>query len=136
MIQIITGKVGEGKTKQMITLAKERFQTIQGHIVYIDSSTDHRFDIPHQIRLVEPTTIPLRPHDFYGFLCGILSSDHDIELIFIDELVKLTQFTLDEIASFIEHLQALSTQFHTDFIIGTSCSKHEFPPHLEAYLVA
>lgn len=136
MIQIITGQKGEGKTKQLISLANEKSSSIKGQIIYVDSTTQHRFDLSHHIRLIEANTFPINSHDFFGFLCGILSSNHDIELIVIDEIVKMTQLGIDELASFVEKLGKLSDKYHVDFIIGASCSKTEVPKHLLGYLVA
>ncbi|MDA3733677.1 twitching motility protein PilT [Niameybacter massiliensis] len=136
MIQIITGQTGEGKTKQMIDLANERCRSLDGHIVYIDSTTQHRFALSHHIRLIETTSFPINAHDFFGFLCGILSSNHDIELVFIDELIQITQFGIDELACFIEKLNKLSDKYDVNFVVGASCSSKEIPAALSPYLVA
>lgn len=137
MIQIITGQKGEGKTKQMIELANENVNLAKGHVIYIDSTTQHRFDLSHHIRLIEASTYPLQSHqDFFGFLCGILSSNHDIETVFIDELTRLTRMSIDQLSQFIEKLQQLSMEYQVNFVIGASCSSKEVPSHLIPYLVA
>ena len=137
MIQNITGQKGSGKTKQMINLANEKANSQNGHVVYIDSTTRHRYDLPYHVRLIEASTYPISTaHDFFGFLCGILSSNHDTELVLIDELIKLTSLSIDEIALFIEKLKTLSEQYHVDFIIGATCQQDDLPSHLHAYLVA
>ncbi|MEF9958976.1 MAG: twitching motility protein PilT [Niameybacter sp.] len=136
MIQIITGQTGEGKTKQMIELANERSRSLNGHIVYIDSTTQHRFALSHHIRLIETASFPLHSHDFFGFLCGILSSNHDTELVFIDELIQITHLGIDELALFFEKLKKLSDKYDVNFIVGASCSNQEIPASLLSYLVA
>lgn len=137
MIQIITGLTGEGKTKQLIHLANEKSRQIKGHVVYIDSATTHRFDLSHHVRLIETPSIPLQSsHDFFGFLCGILSSNHDIEVILIDELIKITHLGIDELVYFFEKLKTLSTSYHVDLIVGTSCAHQDIPMPLKPYLVA
>ena len=136
MIQIITGQTGEGKTKQMIELANDKIRNSDGHIVYIDSTTQHRFALSHHIRLIETTAFPLHAHDFFGFICGILSSNHDIELIFIDELTQITRLGIDELALFFERLKQLSDKHNVHFIVGTACSSQEIPDSLLSFLVA
>lgn len=136
MIQIIIGQTGEGKTKQMIELANERSKSLNGHIVYIDSTTQHRFALSHRIRLIETTNFPISAHDFFGFLCGILSSNHDIELVFIDELIQITHLGIDELSLFFDKLKKLSEKYSVNFIVGASCSQREIPEHLLSYLVA
>lgn len=136
MIQIITGQTGEGKTKQMIELANDKIRSSDGHIVYIDSTTKNRFAISHHIRLIETTSFPLHAHDFFGFICGILSSNHDIELIFIDELTQITRLGIDELAHFFERLKQISDKHNVDFIVGAACSSQEIPDSLLSFLVA
>lgn len=136
MIQIITGQTGEGKTKQMIELANEHSKFLNGLVVYIDSTTQHRYALSHQIRLIETQSFPIKAHDFFGFLCGILSSNHDIELVFIDEILQLTQLGIDEISLFFDKLKKLSEKHSVKFVVGTSCSHTEIPTPLRSYLVA
>jgi thymidine kinase len=137
MIKIITGQTGEGKTKKMIEAANQRVSTLKGHVVYIDSSTTHRYALSHQIRLIEASTFPLHSqNDFFGFLCGILSSNHDIETVFIDELIKITHASIDELILFFDKLKKLSDEYAIEFIVGTSCSNKDIPDILTPYLTA
>lgn len=136
MIQIITGDIGTGKTKQMITLANDKSNDCKGQVVYIDSTSQHRLHLSHRIRLIEANTFPITANDFFGFLCGVLSSNHDIECIFIDELVKLTRMSIDELASLMERLKNLSLTYQVDLIVGASCSHKDIPKDLLMYLVA
>ena len=137
MIKIITGQTGEGKTKLMIDAANKRVHALKGQAVYIDSTVTHRYALAHEIRLIEAVNMPLQScSSFIGFLCGIISANHDIEVVFIDELFKITHCTLDEMACCFEDIKKLSDRYAIDFIIGTSCSKHDLPQHLTPYLIA
>lgn len=137
MVKIITGQIGEGKTKWLIRAANEKLPSLKGHAVYIDSNGDHRYELSHQIRLIEAGCFSLEtPSSFIAFLCGILSTNHDIEVVFIDELCKLTHCKLEEIPDYCEAILKLSDEHQVDFIIGTSCSKKDLPHHLSPYFVA
>lgn len=137
MIRIITGQTGEGKTKKMIDCANEIVSSLKGHAVYIDSNTNHRLALSHQIRLVEASTFPLgSEHDFFGFLCGLLASNHDIEVVFIDELIKITHSHIHELTHLFDRIRLLSERYNVEFIIGASCSTKELPPPLTPYLIA
>ncbi len=137
MIKIITGQTGEGKTKMMIDAANQKVSNLKGHVVYIDSTTTHRYALSHQIRLIEASTFPLHSqNDFFGFLCGILSSNHDIETVFIDELIKITHASIDELILFFDKLKKLSDQYAIEFIVGTCCSNKDIPAILTPYLIA
>jgi len=137
MIKIITGQTGEGKTKKMIEAANQKVSNLKGHVIYIDSSTTHRYALSHQIRLIEASTFPLySQNDFFGFLCGILSSNHDIETVFIDELIKITHASMSELILFFDKLKRLSDEYAIEFIVGTSCSNKDLPDSLTPYLTA
>lgn len=137
MIKIITGQTGEGKTKLMIEAANKKVHSLKGNAIYIDSSINHRYALAHQIRLIEASAFPLKSRSsFIGFLCGIISANHDIEVVFIDELFKITQCSIDEISTFFEEIKILSERYQIEFVIGTSCSKNDLPQHLTPYLIA
>nr|WP_302599965.1 hypothetical protein [uncultured Cellulosilyticum sp.] len=137
MIKIITGQTGEGKTKLMIEEANATVNSLTGHAVYIDSCNNHRLALSHHIRLVETCSFDLKSQQhFFGFLCGLLASNHDIQVVFIDELIKITHSSLDEIAKIFEQIKVLSHEFNVDFVIGTSCSNDELPSQMAPYLIA
>lgn len=137
MIHIITGQTGEGKTKKMIEAANEKVNELKGKVVYVDSSIHHRYVLSHRVRLIEASTFPIHsPNDFFGFLCGVLSADHDIEVVFIDELIKITRSTIDELVYFFDKLKKLSDKYSVDFIVGASCANQELPDILSPYLIA
>lgn len=137
MIKIITGKTGEGKTKLMIEAANQQVTSLKGNAIYIDSSINHRYALSHKIRLIEASAYPLKSRSsFIGFLCGIISANHDIEVVFIDELFKITQCSIDEISTFFEEIKMLSERYQIEFVIGTSCSRNDLPQHLTPYLIA
>lgn len=137
MIKIVAGKIGEGKTKKMIEEANDKVSTLKGHLIYIDSSNTHRYALSPHIRLIEVSTFPLYcENDFFGFLCGILSSNHDIEIIFIDELIKITGASIHQLTSFFDKLKRLSEEYAIEFVVGTSCSNKELPDILTPYLSA
>lgn len=137
MIKIITGQTGEGKTKLLIEVANQTVKSLKGHAIYIDSNTQHRYALAHQIRLIEAVNLPLQSRSsFIGFLCGIISANHDIEIVFIDELLKITQCTLEDISCCLDDIKKLSDRYGIDFVIGASCAKSDLPRHLTPYLIA
>ena len=89
MIQIITGREGTGKTKNLIDMANNLIKTTEGHIVYVDIDHSHLYNLNYNIRLVKTDDYPLDSNrEFFGFICGILSQDYDIKTIFIDGFLK------------------------------------------------
>jgi len=137
MLQIITGKTGEGKTKKMIALANEEAKNVTGDVVYIDSSKNRRYDLSYRVRLIEPFQFSIsNAQEFFGFVSGIISANHDIQLIFIDELFKLTRLSIQELSDFLSDLKKLSDKYNVRFVIGATCVKADLPETLHEYLIA
>ena len=89
MIQLIAGLQGAGKTKSLIDMANALVKTNDGHIVYVDADQSQIFRLDYAIRLVQTAEYPLETSsEFFGFVCGILSQDYDINTVFIDGLLK------------------------------------------------
>lgn len=131
MLQIITGKTGEGKTRKMISLANEEAKKVTGDVVYIHSSNRNRHDLTYRVRLIEPFDFNISTaQEFFGFVSGVISANHDIQLIFIDELFKLTGMSLDELGNFVADLRKLANKYNVRFVVGATCSKTELPDSL------
>ena len=87
MVQLIVGKKGKGKTKQLLDKVNAEVKTANGNIVYIDKSTKHMFELNNKVRLISATDYPLKNSDeFIGFICGIVSQDHDLASVYLDSL--------------------------------------------------
>ncbi len=137
MIQLIIGQNGEGKTKQMIHSANQKCTSLKGQVVYIDSTSKHRYALSHSVRLIESSNFPIAsPTDFFGFLCGILSANHDIEMVYIDELIKITRCEIADLDSFFDKLESLSEKYQVNFMISVACSNQDLPTTLTPYLIA
>ncbi|MBS1335446.1 MAG: twitching motility protein PilT, partial [Blautia sp.] len=52
MIQIIAGKKGKGKTKQLLYKVNSEVKTAHGSIVYLDKSYKHMYELNNKVRLI------------------------------------------------------------------------------------
>jgi hypothetical protein len=137
MIKIIAGEKGEGKTKQLINMANEAAKTSSGHVVFVDDDKRHIYDLNHSIRFIKATDFPIEDDkEFFGFLCGILSEDHDIDQLYIDGLLKVSHLSLQGAAVFLEKLKNVSEKYNTRFIISINCKDRDVPENLKPFLVA
>lgn len=90
MVQIIAGKKGKGKTKYLLAGANEAVENAKGSIVYIDKNGKHMYELSNKVRLINVAEFPIRSYNaFVGFICGIVSQDHDIEAIFLDSFLTV-----------------------------------------------
>ena len=134
MVKIICGAKGKGKTKEMLTLADQAVKDVDGSIVYIDKSDQHMYELNNQIRLIDISEYPVKSSEsFLGFVSGLLAGNHDIEMVFIDSLLKLSALTASEIATIIDKLDALSTD--VEFVVSISANKDDLPDSVQDKIV-
>ncbi|WP_432401955.1 twitching motility protein PilT [Wukongibacter sp. M2B1] len=136
MISLLIGSKGTGKTKRIIKLANEELKKAKGNIIFVDDDKRHMYDLKHKLRFISMDEYPVKNEDeFFGFLCGIISNDYDINKIFIDGLLKVMDTTLDAMPKLIEKLSAMSTKYEIDFFMTISCTKDQIHEDLHKYLV-
>lgn len=138
MIQILIGEKGEGKTKRLIDMSNEAGKLSDGHIVFIDDDNRHMYDLHYNIRFVDTTGFVMEDQRiFFGFICGILSQDGDIEKIYIDGLNNIIKYmTDDDLFAFINELERLSEKANVDFIMTISLNKETVPEAIKSYLIS
>ena len=138
MIQILIGEKGEGKTKRLIDMSNEAGKLSDGHIVFIDDDNRHMYDLHYNIRFVDTTGFVMEDQRiFFGFICGILSQDGDIEKIYIDGLNNIIKYmTDDDLFAFINELEKLSEKANVDFVMTISRDKETVPEALKSYLIS
>ena len=89
MVQIIAGKKGKGKTKYLLDMANNAVKESKGSIVYLDKSSKHMYELSNKIRLINVAEFPVHSAEaFVGFICGIISQDHDLEVMYLDSFLK------------------------------------------------
>ena len=127
MVSLIVGHKGSGKTKMMIDLANDRARASDGSIIFVNKNHRLMYDLVHQIRVVcmEDYEEITNSDEYVGFLYGIISSDHDIEAIFIDSILKHADVHKDDIPEFLARLKVISQQHDIDFIVSLSADLEE-----------
>ncbi|MEG0391187.1 MAG: hypothetical protein RR626_00315 [Anaerovoracaceae bacterium] len=127
MVKLLVGHKGSGKTKQMIDIANESVETTKGHIVFINKNHRLMYDLHHEIRVVCMEEFPhiTNSDEYIGFIYGMISSDHDIAVMFIDGILKHADVSLGNLPEFIERLKKISEMFELDFVVSLSAEKEE-----------
>ena len=128
MVELIVGKKGKGKTKVQLDKVNSAVKEVSGNIVYLDKSTKHMYELNNKVRLIDVTSYPVKNSDeFVGFICGILSQDHDLEQIYLDSFLKIARLEGLDIASTLEQLDEIGKQFSVKFVISVSLDEEELP---------
>lgn len=136
MVQLIVGKKGKGKTKQLLDKVNSEIKEISGNIVYLDKSTKHMYELNNKVRLIDVSQCFIENSDqFIGFVCGILSQDHDLQQIYFDSFLKIACLEGQDITSAIEKLERLSQSFDVKFILSVSMDEVELPDVLKEKVI-
>lgn len=132
MVQLIVGEKGKGKTKHLLDKVNSAVKTASGNIVYLDKNSKHMYELKNAIRLIDTSEYPVTNTDeFMGFICGIVSQDHDIEEMYLDSF-RIVAFINDDnnIEGVLDKLVKISDQFKVNFTISISIDEAKVP---EAY---
>lgn len=136
MVQIIAGKKGKGKTKHLLEQANKAMASAQGTVVFLDKNVKHMFELDRKIRLINVFDYPIESLDaFLGFLCGIISQDHDLEEVFLDSFLTIAALEeKDAIATAIKEVDALSDKYGVKFTMSVSMDKEDLPESVQEYV--
>ena len=121
MVNLITGKNGKGKSRFLLEKVNSQVKEILGNIVYLDTSTKHMYELNNRIRLIDVFSYPVHSYEsFLGFVSGIISTDHDLEQMYLDSFLKLSHLDASEIEGAIEDLKKISDKNSVNFILSVS----------------
>lgn len=137
MIEIIAGEKGKGKTKELLAKVNHSVAAASGNIVYLDKSQKHMYELNNKVRLINVMDYPIDNCDeFLGFLCGIVSQDHDLEEMYLDSFLTIAfAETDDEIQHAIEKLNIISEKYNVKFILSVSRDESRLPECAKAKIV-
>ena len=137
MIQLIIGEKGKEKTKVLLDKANSEIKNVNGNIVYLDKSAQHMYELNNKVRLIDVTGFPITNSDeFLGFVCGIISQDHDLEQMYLDSFLKIAHLEGTNVSATLEKLEKISEQFGVNFIISISLTKDQLPESMKDSIIA
>ena len=136
MIQLIVGNKGKGKTKQLLDKVNAEVLTVNGHIVYLDKSTKHMFELNNKVRLIDVSEFPIDNCDeFVGFVLGIVSQDHDLEQMYFDSFLNIAQLEGKDIEGTVGKLDTISEKYGIKFVLSVSIDEKDIPESMKSKII-
>ena len=136
MVQLIVGNKGKGKTKQLLDKVNGEIKQIPGNIVYLDKSTKHMYELNNKVRLIDVSQFQFEnSSEFIGFVCGIISQDHDLQQMYFDSFLKIACLEGQDITATVEKLEKLSSKFDVDFVLSVSMDESELPAGMKEKVI-
>ena len=137
MIELIVGRKGKGKTKVLLEKVNAAIKEANGSIVYLDKNTKHMYELSNKVRLIDSTVFPIKNADeFIGFICGIISQDHDLEQIYLDSFLTTAHLEGKDVTQALTQLESIGEKFEVKFIISMSLDKEELPEEFHDKILA
>ncbi len=135
MVKIITGNKGSGKTKVLVDMINKAAGSSSGSVICVEKGMNLTYDISHKARLIVSDEYGIDCYDTcYGFIAGILSGNYDITDVFVDGILKIGGRNYDELAKFLDKLNALSGE-NIAVTITVSEDTNKLPDSVTKYMM-
>lgn len=136
MVQLIVGNKGKGKTKQLLDKVNSEVKNITGNIVYLDKSTKHMYELNNKVRLIDVSQFMIEnSSEFLGFICGVISQDHDLQQMYFDSFLKISCLEGADITDTVAKLEKISEAMGVDFILSVSKDESELPEAVKKNII-
>ena len=125
MVNLLTGQKGSGKTQQMIEAANKKAKECDGNVIFIKNSHNDTYSLSFDIRAICMSDYPSirNVDDYTGFIYGMLSANNDIQVIFIDGILKQSDIALENIPRLIDRLDNIAVKHNVEFYLSLSADK-------------
>ncbi len=135
MLKLIIGVKGTGKTKALINMVNTAVDNSHGDVVCIEKGVKLRYDIKYQARLIDTKEYFVSDaHSLYGFVAGILASNHDVMDLFIDSALKICNNDVAAFDQFVEQVDSLATKLNVNIVMTSSIPVEEASETVKKYL--
>ena len=135
MLKLIIGVKGTGKTKNLINLVNTAVDNSQGNVVCIEKGTKLRYDVKYNARLIDVSEYFVADaQSLYGFIAGILASNHDVTDLFVDSALKICNNDLAAFDNFVEEVNVLAAKLNVKVTMTSSIPVEETSETVKKYL--
>lgn len=126
MLKLIIGVKGTGKTKTLINLVNGALEVTKGDVVCIEKGVKLRYDIKPTARLIDVEEYMVDDaQSLYGFVAGILASNHDVTDLFIDSTLKICKGDMAAFETLVVELDKLVTKIGLNMTMTVSMPEEE-----------
>lgn len=134
-MKLIIGVKGTGKTKTLIEMVNTTLDNTKGNVICIEKGDKLKFDIKYQCRLIDSDEyLVCDAQSLFGFIAGILASNHDVTDLFIDSALKICRNDLAAFDKFLDEMDNLSRKFNVNLIMTSSIPANEASETVKKYL--
>jgi hypothetical protein len=135
MLKLIIGVKGTGKTKTLINLVNGALEVTKGDVVCIEKGVKLRYDIKPTARLIDVEEYMVSDaQSLYGFVAGILASNHDVTDLFVDSTLKICKGDVPSFEELVVELDRLSNKLGVNMLMTVSMPEDEASETVKKYI--
>jgi len=135
MLKLIIGVKGTGKTKTLINLVNGALEVTKGDVVCIEKGVKLRYDIKPTARLIDVDEYMVDDaQSLYGFVAGILASNHDVTDLFIDSTLKICKGDLPAFEVLVTELDKLVEKIGLNMTMTVSMPESDVSDTLRKFM--
>lgn len=132
MVKFILGAKGAGKTKWLIDQANNDIKDGNGNIAFVEVDDDHIFSLDYNVRLINADDFRLQNiESFYGFLCGLMAMDYDLQKIYVDGVYKVVKLNIEELEFLFNKLSKIKDVEGREIFINVDYVMDEIPEEFQ-----
>ncbi|SHG92772.1 hypothetical protein SAMN02745245_00061 [Anaerosphaera aminiphila DSM 21120] len=132
MIKFILGAKGSGKTRWLIDNANADYKSGNGNIAFVEVDDDHIFSLDYNVRLINATDYMLDDvESFYGFICGLMAMDYDLQKIYIDGIYKVLHLTVEDLEHITNKIEKVKEANNREIYINVDYLLDDMPESLK-----
>ena len=136
MIEFVYGAKGSGKTKKMIDMANAEVGSAKGDILFINDRDKYRVTVDTKIRFINSEDFEIKGEDeLYGFISGVIAGNYDVDVVYIDNLLRILDADgPEDISGILEKLDKIQKKQDIKFVLSLSCEESTVPECVKNYL--
>lgn len=135
MLKLIVGVKGTGKTKTLINLVNGALEVTKGDVVCMEKGTMLRYNIKPTARLIDVDEYMIcDAQSLYGFIAGVLASNHDVTDVFVDGTLKICGKDESALVEFVGELDKLVAKLGVNLVMTVSMPVDTAPEAIRKYI--
>ena len=73
--------------------------------------------------------------NFIGFICGVISQDHDLEQMYLDSFLKVAKLEGADISATLSKLETIGEKYHVTFVLSISMDPAKLPEDMKSKVI-
>ena len=116
-------------------MVNDAVEKSEGTVVCIEKGVGLRFDVKYTARLINTNDYLIFDAEaLYGFVAGILASNHDVTDLFIDSALKISNNDMAAFETFLKEVDELSNKLNINVVATSSIPVEEASDIVKKYI--